>query len=180
MNKIQVVTLQRTGSHYLVALIESHFGFDRIEKAHSIDNADGVVISIVRDPLDSMSSDLSMHFHYHGWQEDYIESIVGQYVGVGNQICDRADIVIRYDDLINNPIGVVKIISEKLNLDILDNPNKDYEVVDKPNYKYLKSSTVYKDYEKVRERLSSMDLSKAYELYEKFLSKSSAISDDLA
>lgn len=176
---MQVITLQRTGSHYLLSLIEAYFGFDDIEKAHNIDNADGMVISIARDPLDSMSSDLSMHFHYHGWKEEYIDAIVDQYVGVGHKICDRADIVITYDDLINKPIGVVKLLSEKLSLDILSNPNTDYQVIDRPNHKYLKSSTTYKDYDKVRDRLSAMDLSKAYALYEKFLSKASTVPYDI-
>jgi hypothetical protein len=174
---MQIITLQRTGSHYLVYLIEAYFGLDRIEKYHDVENADGIVISIARDPLDSMSSDLSMHFHYHGWQEDNVRSIVDKYVKIGNQICDRADIVIKYDDLIYNPLGVIKFIAEKVNINLLNSPSKSYEVVDKPNYKYLKSSTVYQDYDKVREILSSMDLSKAYELYEKFLSKSSTIPD---
>lgn len=171
--KMQIITLQRTGSHFLISLISACFKIHNIKKYHTVDRAEGTVISIARDPLDSMTSDVSMNFYYNGWDDSIFESIVDTYVSVGSSICDRADVIVRYDDLVNDPLKVIDILSKKLNLPIESNEYVTDYFKDNEDNKYLKTSTRYSEYDKVRGILSEMDLSEAYKVYDRFLLKSS-------
>ena len=59
----QIVTIPRTGSHYLRELIRQHLGIN-LEKSHDIVNAP--MITTFRDPVDTIASSICMNAYTFG------------------------------------------------------------------------------------------------------------------
>ena len=148
-----------TKSHYLDELFDKN------------NNKRRKIITIARDPLDSIASYVSL---CHGdkmknsGHEFVIKEKITEYVLMYSFLCENADYVIDFNDLIQHPKSVIKKI-----LDLLD--------IDKNTYMYFNQAFIekYKDYipssrssEKYdRNALDIYDLDLCYYYYHKLLDK---------
>jgi hypothetical protein len=160
-----IITYPRSGSHYLRALIVQKLD-TRIDGSHLIDDADGFVFTIARNPKDTLQSFITMSSHYH--QDIGIQAEIDKYTALYGLLYTRANAVIDYDTLIKNPDAVIDSISYILNKPVIDHTYED-SMIDRPDEVYLVSSTTSELYG--QNHLDGYDLSKAYEAYNLLLSR---------
>lgn len=119
-----LLTYPRSGSHYfddtLYKQEKIHF-----TKGHYIEslfdknnNKIKPIITIARDPIDSICSYLSLYQNLDVSRDDYtvIENITN-YILMYSFLCENADYVIDFNDLIKYPELVIKKVLESLNID---------------------------------------------------------------
>lgn len=166
MKPVTIVTYPRSGANYLYHLILNHTSIS-IPYLHKVDNAKGTIITIVRDPFESIHSHVTMRKHYHP-DEGYNKTYNEQYIDLYNFLYDNANIVIDYKDLIESP----KLVLEKVCniLEFKELPNNIPPEEDNEERSYLvssKTSTKYKE-----KHFNMEDIQDCYEPYRRLLSKS--------
>jgi len=173
-SEYSIVTIPRTGSHYLQDRIEQHTGV-YVKRSHELQN--NKMITVIRDPIDFLSSYVAMDaLYYKGGSLDHFFSFPSSYcfsdwfTDNDMDIVDNFDIIVKYESLINLPFETVTKIAEKMSIEVIENRYKN-NVVDKPYRNHVVSSKNIKGYEKIRQIIEEQDLSRAYEIYNKFLSK---------
>jgi len=173
-SEYSIVTIPRSGSHYLQNRIEQHTGI-YVKKSHELQN--NKMITIVRDPVDFLSSYVAMDAIYYknGSIEDFLSEprkycFSDWFTQNDMDIVDNFDIIVKYESLINSPFETVKKIAEKMSIDIIEDRYKS-NLVDKPYRNHVVSSKNIKEYEKIREIVKEQDLSRTYEIYNSFLEK---------
>lgn len=149
-----LVTFPRSGSHYLDKLIYEEARIS-IDKSHSITkvfdkygNKQKTIITIVRDPLDAISSYLSLQEKVYGETNlGRIEETITNYVLLHSFLYDHADYVIDFQDLVSRPDDVVKKLFSSLEI-----TNTDYKLFTRtPNTwqeTYTPSSKILPGYKK--------------------------------
>ena len=168
-----IVTIPRTGSHYLQDLIEQHTGV-YVKKYHDLQ--DNKMITIVRDPIDFMSSYVAMDaLFYENSLERFLANpesyCFGDWFCQNDiEIIDRFDIIVKYESLTDSPLETITKIAEKMSLDIIETRYKS-NVKDMPHRKYVASSKNFKEYAEIRKTIEQQDLTRTYEIYNKFLAK---------
>lgn len=176
--EFEIVTIQRTGSHLLSALMLQNMEEMTLIKKHDFDGTDGkTIITIARNPIDTIVSDICLSFHYDGWEDRFFDTTIRQYTNFGNEIIDRADIFIDYNHLISNPKPVIERLAKELNVKIVENNYKVNHIKDNIDNKSLRSSKTYKDYDKVMAIVKQLDLSRCQEVYERMIEKSKSFYD---
>jgi hypothetical protein len=172
-----ICTVPRVGSFYLQDRIIQHTGV-YIKKYHSLKN--NKMITIVRDPIDTITSKLAMTAFYDKKNETmtqirnkkqntkdldiYLESL------------DRADaedfyIVIDYNDLVTRPFETTTTLADIMNLPII---NKDYKENNIREYKensHIISSKKVDEYEEIKSYVESLDLSRLHDSYNEALAR---------
>ena len=172
-----VLTYPRSGMHFfddtLYEIENIHF-----TRSHFIDgvfdknnNKIRTIITISRDPIDSISSYLAL---YNGFDLHYVEhdnvfqEKITEYVLMYSFLCEHADYVIDFNDLVQHSKPVIKKILNLLNID----KNK-YDFFHKnviPRHKdYIPSSKSLTNYNK--NMLNNFDLDLCYYYYHKLLEK---------
>ena len=167
-----IVTIPRSGSNYLQDRIEQHTGL-YIKKSHELQN--NKMITIIREPVDFLSSYVAMDALYFGSLDNFLSApsewcFSNWYTENDMEIVDSFDIIVTYESLINSPLETVKKIADKMSVEIIEDRYKS-NVVDKTYRNHVKSSKNLKDYDKIRKIIEEQDLSKTYEVYNKFLAK---------
>jgi hypothetical protein len=166
VKEITIVTYPRSGSNYLQNLLFNHSG-NHIKFTHKTDNSDHTIITIARDPFESIHSYVTMRKHYHP-NEGYEKRYNNEYIEMYNFLYVNANIVINYKDLTQSPIRVVEEISSILkfkksfNNFSLPSDNKELS--------YLLSSKTSHEYK--NEHFKIKDVHDCYDSYKKLLSKS--------
>jgi hypothetical protein len=129
------------------------------------------LVTIARNPVDSVSSHFVMTSFYNNLEQyQDIPVFLRDYAVYYNWFMDKADYVVSYDSLVQNP----KATMEHL-FDYFSMPYKeiDYDLTldqDDASKKYLRTATGVSFYDKVRTiALESEDLPKAQEAYQKLL-----------
>jgi hypothetical protein len=172
-SEYSIVTIPRTGSHYLQDRIEQHTGL-YLKKSHDLQN--NKMITIVRDPIDFLSSYVALDaLYYEGSLERFLSSpdryCFGDWFAENDmEIVDNFDIIVKYESLIDSPFETVKKIAEKMSVEIIETRYKS-NVIDKPYRKYVVSSKNLKEYNRIRQIIEQQDLTRTYEIYHKFLAK---------
>ena len=172
-SEYSIVTIPRTGSHYLQDRIEQHTGL-YLKKSHDLQ--DNKMITIVRDPIDFLSSYVSLDaLYYKGSLDRFLAQpdryCFGDWFGQNDmEIVDNFDIIIKYESLIDSPLETVKKIADKMSVEIIETRYKS-NVIDKPYRNYVVSSKNIKEYDRIRQIVEQQDLTRTYEIYNKFLSK---------
>lgn len=181
MNSYRIVTIPRTGAHLLKFLIGQNFEIT-IPRTHDTDKpTKDIIISTAREPKDFTVSDLAMVLHYS--KNDHTKSIedlvttlyamTDIFIKKLEYLIDYSSIVLKYDDLTNNPEGVVNYLSKNFDLPII---KKSYPIItDKPEYNHLVSSKTSKFYKKASEAASYVDFSEINKVYASFLSMAAEI-----
>lgn len=183
MSQVHIYTFQRSGSHFLeFCLKESTDLF--VTKSHPIadDKPPRPVITIVRDPMESISSILSIKYKFN---KDLLTKkilskpcldvdSINQFIYSYELIMKKAKIYIKYNDLSKINL-VTKAIAENLGSQWypLDTPELQYQEYGKNNIMDWKfnSSRLSDNYQDIYDRLSSYDLSECYRLYNESLKK---------
>jgi hypothetical protein len=172
-SEYSIVTIPRTGSHYLQDRIEQHTGL-YLKKSHDIQN--NKMITIVRDPIDFLSSYVAMDaLYYEGSLDRFLSSpdrycFSDWFAENDMDIVDNFDIIVKYESLIESPFETVKKIAEKMSVEIIETRYKS-NVIDKPYRNYVVSSKNLKEYNRIRQIVEQQDLTRTYEIYNKFLTK---------
>lgn len=173
-SEYSIVTIPRSGSHYLQNRLEQHTGVF-VKKSHELQN--NKMITIVRDPIDFLSSYVAMDALYYknGSIEHFLSSpskycFSDWFTENDMDIVDNFDIIIRYESLINSPLETVKKIADKMSIEVIENRYKS-TIVNQTYRNHVVSSKNIKDYNRIRQVVEQQDLTRTYEIYNKFLSK---------
>lgn len=140
----KLVTYPRTGSHYLRELLLQSTG-KLIYKTHNhLDFPELKTITIIRDPLETLKSELAMSLRYGITKTPAIN----QYVKFFNYMNENSDIIIDYDQLTKFPEKVCKSLCNSINVDYLRSGYVD-TLHDNPDNTYLVTSKTTKEYESI-------------------------------
>lgn len=140
----KLVTYPRTGSHYLRELLLQSTG-KLIYKTHNpLDFLELKTITIIRDPLDTLKSELAMSLRYGITNTPAIS----QYIKFFNYMSENSDIIIDYDQLIKFPEKVCKSLCNSINVDYLRSEYTD-TLHDNPDNTYLVTSKSTKEYDSI-------------------------------
>jgi len=129
-------------------------------------NKQRVIITIARDPIDSISSYLAIH---HGVADIFLTiQRITDYVLMYAFLCENADYVIDFNDLVTYPEPVVKKILSLLNID-----KNEYSLFNRGHISkfknYVPSSKSLKNYD--NSLLDNLDTDLCYFYYNKLLEK---------
>lgn len=192
MNKtIHILTYPRCGSVYLTNLLADSFRIP-VYKKH-LNNTDHVnmmpsayyanlesesfqkdnyIITILRDPVDSITSLCSMeNFYNENYDIDYhIEKNTEYYITSFKTISKFANLIINFNDINVYKDNIVKFISDETNNKIF---NKKYvsRIIDVPEDKFLKSSKITENYEYIKEKVKLTNLTECYEIYNNLIKR---------
>lgn len=172
-SEYSIVTIPRSGSNYLQDRLVQHTGV-YVRKSHELQN--NKMITIVRDPVDFLTSFLAREaLYYKDSFDNFLSSPKGYcfadwFTDNDMEIVDDFDIIIKYESLIDSPLETVKKIADKMSIDIIED-RYESTLVDQAYRKYVVSSKNIKEYEKIRQIVEQQDLTRTYEIYNKFLAK---------
>jgi hypothetical protein len=173
-NPPHLLTYPRSGSHYFDKIIYEKAKF-HIERSHTVNwlfdknnKKAKTIITIARDPRESIISYIALERHISPLSTPRINEMITEYILLYNFLCENADYVIDYEDLIKHP----DLITEKL-LEILKISEKDADrFATNINYdskNYVQSSKDLLGYENISLDEFSLDL--CYFYYNKLLEK---------
>jgi arginyl-tRNA--protein-N-Asp/Glu arginylyltransferase len=170
-----LLTFPRSGSHYFEEIIYKEAKIN-IEKSHSVTklldnngNKQKTLITIIRDPVDSMSSYLSLEESKFGLSGlTRIDQMLTEYILMHKFLYDYADYVIDFNDLVKYPDALTKRI-----LNLLEIKEEDYHLFNRElNVKhsdYVESSKTLKSYRK--NAFDELNINLCYFYYHKLLQK---------
>ena len=172
-NTPHLVTFPRSGSHYLDQLIYKEARIS-IDKSHSVSevfdrygNKQKTILTIVRDPIEAISSYLSIQEKKYGYTNlGRIEETITEYVFTHNFLYEHADLIIDFKDLVSRPDDVVKKV-----FSLLEIKNTDYRLFKRtPNVwheEYVPSSKILSEYKEYSMQEHNFGL--CYSYYNKIL-----------
>lgn len=181
-NNILLTTYSRSGSHLLVDYLEQTFDIkfsrtdleEKYTQYHSnhytYTDGDRTVITIIRNPFDSISSIVAMErrFFPDDTVENFISKRLKEYEDFYEYIIGYADYVIKYETLLADISAAGKLFSKVAGIPIKSNSYND-SVISKPWNNHVKTSKDLPEYQEIREKLSLYDLSYCESLYKKAL-----------
>lgn len=177
-NMPYLITFPRSGSHYFDEIIYKEKQI-HIEKSHSVDELfdennqkKRKIITIVRDPIDSIASyranEERQLLSPLSWIKVRIHQIMSEYILLHNFLYEHADYIVDFNDLILHP----KAVATKI-IELLEIPEEEYKNFDRGNYPYAKeyvpSSKSLPSYNK--NILEDFDMSLCYFHYNKILER---------
>jgi hypothetical protein len=173
---MMLIGFGRNAGNFLVHKMHYETGAN-IQYTHTLVE-DDIIINIVRDPLDSIASKISLNqtIIFDIEKEKYIkyatDELITYYTGIYDVLLKSKNkvIFIKYED-INNPLLFNKLY-KMLNLSIITREAdfnftesskliKDYQITSKQNH----------NYENIKNTLLKLDLSKCYDSYYKALDR---------
>jgi hypothetical protein len=174
-----LVTFPRSGSHYFDELVYKEAGI-RIEKSHTLNslfdknnNKQRKLITIVRDPVDSITSYSAYGLINSGSRplfatDTRVNQLLTEYILMHNFLYDHADYIIDFNDLVSYPDAVIKKI-----LSLLEIGAEDYVFfATSPieySEEYLASSKILSSYDK--NLLDKFNVDACYFYYNRILEK---------
>jgi hypothetical protein len=162
---IKIITYPRSGAHYLQRLMFSATG-KLIEFSHKKDISGSTVITIARDPFESIHSHVVMKKHYD-INDGYTKLDNIQYISTYDFLYEDAQIVIDYNNLVKSPENITEKVLNMLGLKkSLANSLTLNDDKDSLHLVSSKSSPEYKN-----KQFSLSDIADCYEPYNRLLSK---------
>jgi hypothetical protein len=174
-----LVTFPRSGSHYFDELIYKEAGI-HIEKSHTLNslfdknnNKQRKLITIVRDPIDSITSYSAYEQSHSGPRplfatDTRVNQLLTEYILMHNFLYEHADYIIDFNDLVACPEAVTKKILSLLAID-----SKDYVLFAtypmEYSENYLASSKTLSSYDE--NLLNMFDFDSCYFYYNRILEK---------
>jgi len=140
------------------------------------------IITIIRNPIDCLSSLITMEYFYYldlqnlyennlnFFIENKIKPRIQQYENFYEIMLRRSNIIISFESLIQNTENTIKKISDCLNLEIKKNDFKNY-TQDKSSVNFLKTSQNQKIYPEILKIIESQNLNKSESLYNQLKEK---------
>ena len=139
---------------------------------HSLSQEDNpkYIIGIVRNPIDSVASIIALlkHNNEEDWnrQRDWNQEVVHTML----QIMQRADIVIDFNELVNDPETIAQKISSITGLPLFPS-DEPIVVLDEPNSMFIPTSKNVEGYDDIHNLVKSYYLSPAIEAYKVILDR---------
>jgi LPS sulfotransferase NodH len=165
IESVSICTYPRSGSVYLSNLIVAKTGY-QFPKYHYF--VEGTIIVVVRNPLDSITSEATKLSHYDEFYK--ISDLIKKYSGFYTELLKRPAIIFKYEDLLQNPDGIIKTLIKELNItEINETPFE--EVQDNISEKHITTSTKSSHYDLVKEKVKEYDLKELNKLYEQVKNK---------
>jgi len=181
---ILLATYPRSGQHLFVDYFKHKIekdSFNVLESTHSMDISHDFdkKITIVRNPLDSISSWVSMEMHYenikkirpHDDVNILIESGKKDFLLFYNYALKNIDYFIDYELFIKYPDEVLIDIANKFGLKFNFNANYANTIKDKPELRHITSSKKTEKYEEIFSIVKRYDLKQCENLYNQALEK---------
>lgn len=181
-----LITFPRSGSHFFIDYIHQSLNIKFIKKnikkeilpyqsSHELYfNKDREIITIIRDPLDSIASMVSMEHNFFPEYpiKKFINKRIKEYIEYYQYFNSQASYIIDYKTLIEDPDSVASFFSKILNvkqrrISYIDN------TLDRPDRNHVKTSRQLKHYDKIRELVANSNLDECYLIYSKLLDKKS-------
>jgi hypothetical protein len=173
-----ICTAPRVGSFYLQDRILQHTGV-YVKKYHS--RKDNKMITIVRDPIEMLTSKLAMTVFYDKKNQTMDNIRAGQESTVDLEIylssLDKVDvdkdfyIMIDYRDLVENPFETTLAVTNIMDLQVIEQDYKENSIRDYSENSHIVSSKNVNEYKEIRSYVEKLDLSSLYNFYEKALTK---------
>ena len=176
INKVvpHLLTYPRSGMHFFddnlyeiekIHFTQSHFLEQLFDKNK---NKQRIIITIARDPINSITSYVAHnHYDYPNDKKNFlIREKMTEYVLMYAFLCEHADYVIDFNDLIKYPKLVIKKILELLKIDKNEYHYFNRNIVPR-NEGYLESSKSAPSYKE--NMLDGFDLGLCYYYYHKLL-----------
>jgi hypothetical protein len=165
----KIITYPRSGTHYLQNLILA-YSSQEITFSHYPVTEDSFIITIARNPFDSIQSLVSMKKYYNPKtysENDYRE----YYVGLYKYLYGNASLVIDYDDLINFPEETAKMVCDLIGFK--KESSKYKTPSNKKSIEYLVSSKTVKEYNE--KYFTTEDIANCYDEYHNLLSRADRV-----
>lgn len=136
------------------------------------------IITIARNPRDFIVSELAMTLHYtfslSDLNYDWIFSFLGTRADAFGKdmetLIERADIVLKYEDLVNRPGDVIDYLATVFDTPIIGPFKIDY-LQDKPEVGYLVSSKTSGFYDYINKVADDVDFTEINNIYARLLAK---------
>lgn len=161
-----ICTYPRSGSHLLLKIIEENFS-KSIPKNHwKVYGKDFYIISIIRDPRESVCSLVSMRPRIDNLEEQ-IKEAIDRYVLFYNYILDRANLIFEFEDLMKDTEKIIKIIEKNINKeDFIEYEERQFsQSLPTRDFGRLETSKNKDKYKLVNDAIDKHDLKEAYEIY---------------
>lgn len=190
------VTFPRSGVNFITTAIEHqtgvsiHYQHDfyaasgKGQATRLIDESEDYIINIVRDPVESMASWISMQYNFddhplinNGYLKVTKAQHIPKYINLYKKLLSYNNVIfINYNDLkekpqlvLNHLYDILKLKVNTSKLDLSDIKNKISQKME--DHPYLSSSKLMPDYEEIKETISLINLSECYSLYYQSLEK---------
>lgn len=182
MNKqICLITYPRCGSTYLFNIFSESF-HKNIFRSHLYTEAkykqsdkSNYIITILRNPLDAISSIVSLEAFYFSNSNNFekiidftIKDRIKNYETFFNIVPNFTNVIFNYDDINIYKNNIIEYVSNESNNKII---NYDYDclVPDNSKAKFLKSSQVYDKYEYIKQKVANNNLNDCFNIYNKLI-----------
>lgn len=169
-----LLTYPRSGSHYLDRLIYKNAKF-HIQRSHTVNwlfdknnKKAKTIVTIARDPKESIISYIALEKHVSPLSPPRINEMITEYILLYNFLCEHADYVIDYEDLIKHPDSITKKLLEILKISEKD-ADRFATNIDYDSKNYVQSSKDLPGYESIN--LDEFSLELCYFYYNKLLEK---------
>jgi hypothetical protein len=171
---IVLTTYPRSGQHLLRENIIQRFDSIDFSYSHNInENIKNQLITITRNPLDSIVSQVSMHNYYNKNDNLLKLTKVAQkqyYYFYSNILKNNIKTVIDYNYLNTEMEKIIQYIGKSFNL-TPNNNNVILDIKDEKEKKHLVSSKQNLNYDSIYKIVEDIDLSKEFVLYKTTLLK---------
>lgn len=166
-----ICTPPRSGSYYLQDRILQHTGV-YVKKYHTAKN--NKMITIIRDPVDMVTSKLAMTAFFDKNNETIDEirnkkltrDLEEYYISLKKVNIDKDFyIIIDYKDLIQYPFKTTLAVSNMMNLPIINKEYVDNLIEKNLERNHLISSKSVPCYEEIKSYVEKLDLSESYNFY---------------
>jgi hypothetical protein len=169
-----LLTYPRSGSHYLDRLIYKKAKF-HIERSHAVNHSFDKdnkkikrILTIARDPKESIISYIALEKHISPSSPPRTNEMITEYILLYNFLCEHADYVIDYQDLIDQPEAISEKLLETLGINE-ENSYRFFTNIDYDSKNYVQSSKDLSFYKSIN--LDNINLNLCYHYYNKLLEK---------
>jgi hypothetical protein len=160
----------RCGTHFLVENFLQKTGVV-LNKTHVELVGDyDLVLTIVRNPRDSIVSRLAMELAYEANPKSIYDLILickKEYISFFNYAKKHVDVIFKYEDL-DNIDNIINYLCNKLNIEKISDSFVD-NIHDRPGTRFLKTSKTSKHYNMCKEIMKDVDLTEEEKIYKEIL-----------
>jgi len=179
MLTLTIATFPRSGQHFLKEHLKRRMPV-QLDFTHEINLNNNHTLTIVRNPINCISSWAAMVQHFYENDSDdesvfiyNIERAKLKYKNFYEYIIKDVEIVIDYNFLNTHIDDIINYIGKKINVvPVLYDPNTSFIVRDEVENQHVASSKKLKAYEISSKIINKMDMSEEFELYNQSLKKS--------
>jgi hypothetical protein len=174
MMSIIICTIPRSGSHYLLNLLNQRTDLKIDGKTDIFPGKNKQIITVALNPEYCIASILTMQCHYGEDLSKNINSAINHYISMGNTLLENAKIIIDYNDLVDRTELVLEYIVNEFNGLLYKNKYTN-NIFDSPEEKYIVSSSYNPLYKEIKNIVKESDLSECYNIYRKLINQSISI-----